>query len=291
MATTTKKAGKKAGKKAAEETAVAIRPEYAVDGADYGAHAGAGFEDQDASDISIPFLQILQALSPQLQKGNEKFIEGAEIGDIIDNVSNEVISGEILFVPALRFKQYVQWKKKDAGGGLVARYDKGDPFVQECIQATGQSFGKLDVPGEKDHELIETVYVVGNMYRGSLEADPEPCILSFTSSKIKVFKKWNTAMNKAMVVVNGTKQKVPLFANVAALGTVSETNSKNQTYSNYAIKPANGDIKSSLLAPDSQAFVDALALRDVFSAGEVVMADESAEAGGSSDATAGDDVF
>ena len=42
--------------------------------------AGFGFEEVTSSDLQIPFLRIIQALSPQLKKSDAAFIEGAGAG-------------------------------------------------------------------------------------------------------------------------------------------------------------------------------------------------------------------
>ena len=46
------------------------------------ADSGFGFEEVTSSDLQIPFLRIIQALSPQLKKSDAAFIEGAGQGDI-----------------------------------------------------------------------------------------------------------------------------------------------------------------------------------------------------------------
>ena len=46
---------------------------------------GSGFEEVTSSDIQIPFLRIIQALSPQLKKSDAGFIQGASSGDIFNN--------------------------------------------------------------------------------------------------------------------------------------------------------------------------------------------------------------
>ena len=52
--------------------------------------AGFGFEEVTSSDLQIPFLRIIQALSPQLKKSDAAFIEGAGQGDIFNTVTNKV---------------------------------------------------------------------------------------------------------------------------------------------------------------------------------------------------------
>ena len=51
--------------------------------------AGQGMETIGADDMQIPFLRILQPLSPQLIKNDPKFIKGASAGDIFNTVTGE----------------------------------------------------------------------------------------------------------------------------------------------------------------------------------------------------------
>ena len=54
------------------------------------ADSGMGLEDVSTTDMQIPFLRIIQALSPQLKKSDPAFIEGASQGDIFNTVTNKV---------------------------------------------------------------------------------------------------------------------------------------------------------------------------------------------------------
>jgi hypothetical protein len=47
---------------------------------------GAAF---DSSEMQIPFVRVLQALSPQLNKKKPEYIEGAAQGDLFNTVTNE----------------------------------------------------------------------------------------------------------------------------------------------------------------------------------------------------------
>ena len=44
-------------------------------------------------DMAMPFLQILQALSPQVTEGEDKFLEEAEKGMIFNTVSKQLYKG------------------------------------------------------------------------------------------------------------------------------------------------------------------------------------------------------
>ena len=56
--------------------------------------AGQGMETIGADDMQIPFLRILQPLSPEVQKGDAKFIKGASAGDLFNPVTQQVWDGE-----------------------------------------------------------------------------------------------------------------------------------------------------------------------------------------------------
>ena len=45
------------------------------------ADSGSGFEEMSNADIQIPFIRIIQALSPQLKKTDPGFIQGVPSGD------------------------------------------------------------------------------------------------------------------------------------------------------------------------------------------------------------------
>lgn len=68
---------------AKEKTELVKTENTAVSLADFGEFAGAGLETVTAQDINIPYIQFLQTSSPQIKKGSEKRIEGAEEGDIV----------------------------------------------------------------------------------------------------------------------------------------------------------------------------------------------------------------
>ena len=50
---------------------------------DFAEFAGAGLEEVTAQDINMPYIAFLQPQSPQVIKGNTKYIKGAESGDVL----------------------------------------------------------------------------------------------------------------------------------------------------------------------------------------------------------------
>lgn len=79
---------------------------------------GKGQEDITTDDILIPRIKLAQALTPEVveKKANE--------GDLIHNITGEVLcpAGErLLFIPILYTKEFIIWRERETGGGIIAR--------------------------------------------------------------------------------------------------------------------------------------------------------------------------
>ena len=73
--------------KAEESTALAIPSELEQ-------FAGLGMDQVRTEDMSIPFLRILAQLSPQVNKRDGAYVDGAEAGMIYNTVENVAYDGE-----------------------------------------------------------------------------------------------------------------------------------------------------------------------------------------------------
>lgn len=231
---------------------------------DYGSDAGAGFENQTSSDYSIPFLTVLQAMSPQVADPADGGIDGARPGMILNTVTGEFFAGKdgLEFIPALTQHVFVEWVPREQGGGFVAIHDINSDVVKQG-KANSKEFGKIRLANGND--LIETFYVYGVT---SFDGEPQGmAVIAFTSTKIKVYKAFSTKINMfTLKAPNGSKQKPPLYAHALKLTTAKEKNNKGE-FHNFSIAPAKGDIVSSLLRPDDPRFQAAKDCYDMVTAG------------------------
>ena len=110
--------------KAEESTALAIPSEFEQ-------FAGLGMDQVRTEDMSIPFLRILAQLSPQVNKRDGAYVDGAEAGMIYNTVENVAYDGEegVLVIPCYYNRRYVEWKPREKGGGYVNAYDVDDKIV------------------------------------------------------------------------------------------------------------------------------------------------------------------
>jgi hypothetical protein len=80
--------------------------------------AGAGTEGVDKDSQAIPFLVVLQPLSPAIAEG---LIEGAKPGMIMNTVTGELFT-ELKIVPAAFQRRYVEWAPRKKGGGYKGEH-------------------------------------------------------------------------------------------------------------------------------------------------------------------------
>ncbi len=212
---------------------------------DYGADAGAGWEGTSSDDFTIPFLAILQSGSPQVKKKGAEYVEGAEEGMLYNTATGEIFDGDagVQIVPCYTEHLYIEWKnRQEDTGGFIGTHPT-DSEVVVAAKAASKSFGKYSVPVQDghDHDLVETFVI----YALLLDANGEligPCMISFSSTKIKAYKGIMTPLRQV-------KGQPPLFAYKLRVTTVAEKNTKGDFY-NFKIVPANGSAVDSLMPPE-----------------------------------------
>jgi hypothetical protein len=85
-------------------------------------------------DLALPFLKILGQLSPEVNKRDGKYVEGAEPGMIFNSVSGELYDGVkgINVIPCFYKLEYIEWKDRGEGTGApVAIYDSSSDIMSK----------------------------------------------------------------------------------------------------------------------------------------------------------------
>ncbi len=208
--------------------------------ADFGDFAGMGFENQTNQDIAIPFMGVLQAMSPQVNESEPSYISGAKAGDLFNTVTGELIPRPATFVPCYTEHVYVEWVPRDAGGGFVAVHGYNSEVVVKA-KAGAEKFNDLKTP--EGNQLVETFYVYGLLLDApDAQSSSTPIVIAFTSTKIKVYK---ALMTKLRTI----KGNPPLFAFRLAVATCDAKNKKNQPYKNFKITPVGATLFDSANLP------------------------------------------
>lgn len=256
----------------ATNTAMVVADDYTED-------AGAGFENQGSADRVIPFLNVLQGLSPQVKR------EPYRPGMIFNTATEQHWTGDagVVFVPCLTTHSFLEYVPREAGGGFKGKHAPESKIVADAKAATtarGGDFGDWWT-GEpkKSTELVETFEVYGVVCPDGEE--PQPAIIPFSGMKIKRYKAWMTKLAMVIVPVRNERGDVlkkvnpPLFAFLSHLRTVEEKNAKGEFY-NLIVSPARGEWysekspeKSSLLPRSDARYQAAKSFRELVVAGSI----------------------
>jgi hypothetical protein len=214
----------------ANEVAQAKGTSVSADVLDYmleTAGEGASF---DSSEMQIPFIRVLQALSPQLNKKKPEYIEGAEQGDMFNTVTNQFWSGEegIIVVPCYQSTKYLEFIPRDSGGGFQGELAANDPLLQQ----TQRSGAKEILPN--GNELVKSDQ------NFCLVVDPDgsyqPAVVDMKSTQLKVSRRWKTQI--AMQKINHPKKGMITPANFTTkwkLTTTEESNDQG-SWNNYQLE-------------------------------------------------------
>lgn len=239
---------------------------------DYGEYGSEGFESKGMQDISLPFLNILQPLSPQVADGT---LEGAKAGMFFNTVTNE-LSDSVTFVWCHDEIKYVEWIPRDAGGGIADVHDFDAEVVTKAKATAGARSNKLKVG---NNDLIETRYIYGLVMNSEGTAAVGFAVIAAKSTNLKPARDWRTSMMMA-------RRNTPIFAFRSVLTTVKEKNEKG-TWFKLVAKPFGGSYKdTALIDPSTGILAEAKNLKDMIATGSAKV-DYKAQAESSEHGTAG----
>lgn len=148
-----------------------------------------------AEDNQVPFIYILQANSPQLMKGHEKYVPGAQASNIwLRNDPDPLIDGEEgMDFQCCHFSiSWVEWLPERAG--LAGRHDEKPSDAYEEDEEGEDGTTKKVWKRPNGNYLAETRYHVGFVHRPG--KPPEPYTMPLTSTGHTVSKGWTTAQNR-----------------------------------------------------------------------------------------------
>lgn len=235
----------------------------------YGEDAGAGFDNLTSEDFSIPFVNILQKMSPVVDSDHASYIDGAKAGMLINSVTRIMYDGKVgvQFVPVHTTHSFIEWKSRKAGGGFVAEHDPDSDIVVKARKADPKGFGKLYLqPGnELSNELVETFSVYGILIND--EGGYESVVLNFASSNIKQYKRWmTTARSIQLRDEDGHRFTPPLFSHIYRIRTQYQENAKGSWYS-FMVALDAPRAEDCRLAQDDELYLAAKAFRSLVTSG------------------------
>lgn len=213
---------------ASEETALTVQETGGeLVALDFMEDAGAGMEGMTAADMAMPFLAILQKMSPQVDETSPKYIDGAKAGMIFNTLTGEFYSGKdgIVVVPCGYKKLFTEWTPREKGGGFIAHHDPSSKVVQTATAQEGTS-RLLTANG---NWLVDTAYYF-LMFQHPETGAWTQTTLSMTSTQLKKSRKWNSLMSGLRMTSKGKTFNPPMFSHMYKMTTKAESNDKGTWY-------------------------------------------------------------
>jgi len=241
------------------ETAVAEKKSTAVANImdDLYASAGEGLENVTAEDMQIPFLRILQPLSPQLNKQDSKHIKGASGGDLFNTVTGDFWDSEegVNVIPCAYTMKYLEFQLRENGGGFMGELDPNSPDIRSTERVGANEM----LPS--GNELVRSAQFLVLAF--GEDGVPHQMICDMKKTQMKIAKQWNT--RRAGLKIQHPQKGMfnpPMWAVPWRLTAVQESNDKGSWF-NYAVAQEEMDS----VAPE--AIMEARDLYNSFRAGEI----------------------
>ena len=185
---------------------------------------GFGSENVKLRNLTVPRLQIIQALSPQVDEANAAYIHGAKVGDIFNTLTKDIYGTTIYFVDAFFREEWMVAVPQNEGGG------GGRGFRGIYTEAADARDHLRQNPKKEKLEIVEMGVHYGlllNEHREIITMIAFP----MKSSQLKVSRQ----------LVGFQKQKGgPIWTAVWRFDSIGETNQAGKPYKNYKLIPMSG---------------------------------------------------
>ena len=227
---------------AADPFAVTAVPDYIKVG------AGRGSEEVKASDMVLPRLEIVQALSP-IKDTNQDAREGM----LFNSVTQELLGDHAYFVPVYFRMEFLVWQDQDAGGGFHGSFPTLEQAEEKRTQVlkNDPSLSGITSKGTNVIEVVDTPVHYGLII--TPEGEKEQIVISMAKTKSKVSRKWN-----AMIQIAGGDR----FSRVYKISAFTDENKKGQKFKNFVVQPAG--------FPPKAVYEECERLYSSFRSGEIV---------------------
>jgi len=177
-----------------------------------------GMEGMDRDDFAMPFLRVLGQLSPETNKRDAKYVEGAEPGMIFNTVTKQTYDGEkgLNIIPCGYKREYVEWSDRGEGTSApVAIHPVSSGIIKE---ATRGADWKDRLPNGNYLENTASYFV--------LTEDLQTALISMKSTQLKVSRSWNSMLNSIKIKGSNALFTPAAYSHVYNLKTVQQSNDK-----------------------------------------------------------------
>ena len=146
-----------------------------------------GMEGMGSGDFAMPFLRVLGQLSPEVNKRDAKYVDGAEPGMIFNTVTRQTYDGEkgVNVIPCGYKREYVEWSDRGEGTSApIAIHSVDSGIIKETTRGSDY----------KDR-LANGNYLENTASYFVMLEDMQQALITMKSTQLKVSRSWNSMMN------------------------------------------------------------------------------------------------
>jgi hypothetical protein len=190
--------------------------------------AGGSLNKKSSDDYQIPYLNIIMKGSPQLKKGDEKHIEGAEEGMVFNTVTKQLYKN-LTVLPVYYKRSYVEWKlvRKQATAPIaeysISEYEQ---MKREGKIVRDENNKDRIVGGDTYVENTASHFVIVVEEDGSWNQ----AIIKMKASQLKKSRTWNSIMSNQRRKDGNEIYQPKDFARSYSLSTKYEENDVGDWY-------------------------------------------------------------
>ena len=168
-----------------------------------------GNEKVSSEHISVPRVKLLQKMNNEVDPNHSEYIDGAKEGDFINTVTGENYGSSMYVVNVFFKEEYVVWRKREEGGGLVGNFTTRTE-AEQYLEDNALELDKHDITQTQIHTLLR-------LDDATKKVSDIPFLFDCASSKLKVSREWNTKI---------IKQGGDRFAYLWKMSSVPQSNAK-----------------------------------------------------------------
>lgn len=195
---------------------------------------GGGFEGAGTESYAIPFIQVLQKMSPLVDADSPKYVEGAKAGMFYNTVTSELFDGKegLIIVPCAFKRVFNEWGGREGDGGFKGSFtpEQFDAMLQNKEVSVLE--GKAYRPDKDGHiNVKKSNYLADTREHYSLIQHPKTGVyfigvIALASTLTKASRTLMTMLNTFRVDTPQGKRMPPTYAHRVKMITIPQTNDK-----------------------------------------------------------------
>ena len=217
--------------------------------------AAAGLSNIGHEDLALPFLKILGQLSPETNKRDGKYVEGAEPGMIYNSVTGELFDGDkgIKVIPCHYKLEYIEWQDRGTGPSAPVKIY---PSSSDVLSKTTRGADYKDrLPSGNYVEKTASHFII------VAEKNPSTALIAMKSTQLKVSRKWNSMMQSIKLKGKNGLFTPASFSHIYNLRSVQQSNDKG-TWFGWDVSKV-GMVEDTSLYQQAKKFYESVSKGDV----------------------------